>query len=405
MDTSNQHGKELSEIWDEVADRVISRMLELFLPDVDVIHIDLRGELILALAKMRVVLASTVAQNRTGDRHLSDINIKTEREDCLGPAGLERIENSARNLAEAWQQQFRKRWRPKSLAALQKEKAPPKPQRRSPKEVSKNHYIAKAFIRDHWSTAGRIKRWRKNATGEYLPSPSQPFGKWGHARGLYSDKLEDYFGLVEGDATRPIAMLLASEPLNNPQRQALVGFLMIQQFRNPAFLSRLKAAMKPIVKAAIGEHRSEDDNYMQAVYETLFTNNDFYDRIARPVFWNTWVLLKSKGHFVLPDTWGVLRSEPEPDSFYCAPLTPSVCFLSLPPREEQKRVLPITLEIGPGRAAQINEIMIGSSTREFLSDVDFKGFRADHAQKCDGTVIDWIMLNIARVNREVGEWV
>lgn len=63
MDTSNQHGKELSDIWDEVADRVISRMLDLFLPDVDVIHIHLRGEHILALAKMRVVLASTVAQN------------------------------------------------------------------------------------------------------------------------------------------------------------------------------------------------------------------------------------------------------------------------------------------------------------------------------------------------------
>lgn len=291
------------------------------------------------------------------------------------------------------------------MAALQREKAPPKPQLRSPKEVSKNHYIAKALIRDYWSTAGRIKRWRKNATGEFLPSPSQPFGKWGHARGLYTDKLEDSFGLVEGDAARPIAMLLASEPLNNPQRQALVGFLMIQQFRNPAFLSSLKAAMKPIVKASIGEHRSEDDNYMQAVYETLFANIDFYDRIARPVFWNTWVLLKSKGHFVLPDTWGVLRSEPEADSFYCAPLTPSVCFLSLPPWEEQKRVLPITLEIGPARAAQINEILLGSSTREFLSDVDFNGFRADHAQKCDGTVIDWIKLNIARVNREVGEWV
>ena len=405
MDVSNQHSNELNEIWDEVADRIINRMLELFLPGIDVIHINLRGELILALAKIRVVLASRVAQIRTSDRNLYDIDIKTEREACLGHAGLERIEKSARNVAEAWQQQYRKRWRPKSLAALQREKEPPKPKPRSPKAITKNHYIARAFIRDHWSTDGSIKRWQKNATGEYFPVAPQPFGKWGHARCLYTDRLEDYFGLVEGDAKRPIAMLLASEPLNNPQRQALVGFLMIQQFRNPTFIERLKAAMKPVVKAAIGEHRSEDDNYMQAVYETLYANNDFYDKITRPVFWNTWVLLKSNGHFVLPDTWGVLRSEPESDSLYCAPLTPSVCFLSLPPREEQKRVLPITLEIGPERAAQINGILLGRSTREFLSDVDFTGFRADQALTCDGSVIDWIKLNVARIIRDAGEWV
>lgn len=379
-------------------------MLELFFANVDAIHIDLRGELILALAKTRVGLASAVARSRTGDRQLSDIDIETERDTCLGPAGLECIENTARNVATAWGQRYQDRWRPKSLAALEREKVPLKPRPRSPKVVEKNHYIAKAFIRNHWSTDGRIKRWRKNASGEYSPDPLQPFGKWGHARKLYSDKVEDYFSLVEGDAIQPIELLLVSEPLNYPQRKALVGFLMIQQLRNPSFISILKAAIKPIVKANAGKHRSEDDGYMQAVYETLYSNNDFYDRIARPVFWNTWVLLKSNGRFVLPDTWGVPRSEPGPDSFYCAPLTPSVCFVSLPPTEEQKRVLPITLEIGPERAAQINKILIGSSTREFLSGVDFKGLKTDQALPHDGSVIDWIKLNVARVNREVGEW-
>ena len=32
-----------------------------------------------------------------------------------------------------------------------------------------------------------------------------------------------YFGLLEGDAVKPIQMILNVEPLNRPQREALVG--------------------------------------------------------------------------------------------------------------------------------------------------------------------------------------
>ena len=405
MSATEHHISKLQEIWDEVVERIINRMMEIIHPTVDVIHIDLRGELIHALAKLRIGLVSEVVRIRTDGRNPLDIDIETERQECFSSFGLERIENTAKNCAESWEKRYRERWSPKSLTALERDKTPRKPMHRSPKPVEKNHYIGKSFIRKYWSTNGQIKRWRKNVSGEYVPNRPEPFGKWGHQKNLYSDKLEDYFGLVEGDAAIPLEKLLNSILLNYPQREALVGFLMIQQLRNPLFVSSLQAAMKPVVDALEDKRKSEDDKYMQAVYETLYKNNDFYDTIARPIFWNTWVLVESKAGFVLPDTWGVLQMEPEFEPFYCAPLTPSICFVSLPPKEEQKRILPIRLSAAAERTAQLNDLLIRKNTREFISDMSFKGLRTNEAPTPENSVREWIKLNVARVNREEGKWI
>ncbi len=403
MSATEHHISKLQEIWDEVVERIIKRMMEIIHPAVDVIHIDLHEELIYSLANLHIKLVSEVARKRMDGRNPLDIDIETERRECFSSFGLERIENTAKSFAEAFEKRYRERWRPKSLAILEREKTPRKPTHRSPKPVEKNHYIGKSFIRKYWSTNGQIKQWWKNASGKYVPNRPEPFGKWGHQKNLYSDKLEDYFGLVEGDVAIPLEMLLNSIPLNYPQRKAIVGFLMIQQLRNPLFVLSLKAAMKPVVEAIEGKRKSEDDKYMQAVYETLYENNDLYDQIARPIFWNTWVLLESKTGFVLPDTWGVLQMEPEFEPFYCAPLTPSICFVSLPPREEQKKILPIRLSVTAEQTVQINGLLIRNNTREFISDMSFKGLCTNEAPTPENSVREWIKLNVARINREDGK--
>jgi Protein of unknown function (DUF4238) len=391
------HTKALHEVWDEVVGRIIPRMLDLTAEDVDVLHVDLRPEMLSTLGGLTAVLRAKVERTRRAGRDLSDINVSKERQECLGEAGLERIENTAKNCAASWSRRYRERWGPKSLAALDREKNPKKPSPRSPERVDKNHYIGKSFIKNYWAVNDLMQRWRRDSTGEFVALPPDSYGKWGHRHQLYSDRLEDYFGLVEGDAAVPLRMLLESEPLNDPQRKALVGFLLVQQLRNPSFIAKLHDGMKPVVEEVVGKSNSEDGDYMRSVYETLYGNNEFYDRIARPVLWNTWVLVDCKDGFVLPDTWCVSGA-----GFFCAPLTPSTCFVSLPPREQAKRVLPIRICADASRAAQLNRLLVTDETKEFLSARKFEGLDRD-ARPSD-SVLDWIRERVERVNRDVGEW-
>lgn len=377
-------------------ERIIERMLDLTAPNTDELHVDLRGEMILALAKLQVGLRAEVERIRCGGRAPSSVEVSRERQECFGEAGLKRIENTAKNCAESWSRRYRERWRPKSLAALDREKNPKKPNPRSPKRVDKNHYIGKSFIKNYWAVDNQVQRWRKNSTGEYVALPPESYGKWGHHPKLYSDSLEDYFGLVEGGAALALRMLLGSEPLNDPQRNALVGFLLIQQLRNPSFMAKLHKGVKPLVEELVGKTRSEDEAYMRSVYETLYKNNELYDRIARPVMWNTWVLVNSQDGFILPDTWCVSRAGVGADGFFCAPLTPNTCFVSLPPREHEKRVLPIRIHADARRAAQLDTLLLTDDTHEFLSATNFAGIDRDAVPS--DPVLNWIRKSVGRVN-------
>jgi hypothetical protein len=403
VDLSRDHGSALQEVWEAVSDRIIERMMDLTRERVDTLHISLRPEMILALAKLRFGVYSRVAQIRQGGRVLSDIDIAMEKAQYFNSEGMELIEMSARICAASWLSRYRKRWKPKSLNALEREKNPPKPKPRLPKAVDKNHFIAKAFIKRYWTSNGKVKIWRRDSHGRFATSEVISYGMWGHGANLYSDKLEDYFVLVEGDAAEPMRMLLAQEPLNHQQREALIGFFMIQLLRNPFFLDRIEHGMKVLVESEVGSLKSQDQGYMMAVRESFFRNNDFYNLIASPVFWNTWVMVQSEDAFILPDTWGVLRRETESESLFCVPLTPSDCFLSLSPRERQKRVLPISISVDQRRASQINRLLTTEHTSEFISGLDFECCSEEPEDQ--ESLLRWIKKEVHRVNAEIWDWV
>ena len=91
------HTKALHEVWDEVVERIITRMMEFTSEDVDVLHVNLRPEMISTLGGLIPVLREKVERTRRAGRDLSDMEVSKERQECLGPAGLERIENTAKN--------------------------------------------------------------------------------------------------------------------------------------------------------------------------------------------------------------------------------------------------------------------------------------------------------------------
>ncbi|MEX2374524.1 MAG: hypothetical protein WD942_02935 [Dehalococcoidia bacterium] len=211
----------LAPIWDEVVQRIIDEMTALDLADEVALHINIREEMVMELVRLQFWLAERVVEKRIGGRTLSEIDAEREREECLGPEGSSTISATAQMASEhVWSKRMKERWQPKSAKALEKE-TNPKQAKLAVKAVAKNHFIPRWFIRDNWAVDNQIRRWRRSEDG-WTPSWAG-IGEWGYRHKLYSDPLEAYFGLLEGDAKRPIQMLLETNPLNIPQREALVA--------------------------------------------------------------------------------------------------------------------------------------------------------------------------------------
>lgn len=273
-------------MWQDVINAIVKEIVEYSRPEMKDLHINIREEMAFELARIFSFLEERIVDDRIQGRAISSIDPQVERDECFSCNGIERINNTAKNFAEGFYLQlYRQRWKPKSLAALAKEKNPKK-NKIFPKLVERNHFIPKSFIKKYWSEQQSVFRNRKDETLGSVSMKAIPLGSWGYEQKLYTDYLEAYYGLVEGDAVRPIEMILNSIPLNDPQKKSLVGFIVIQYLRNPLYVHKLRKLMEPIVAACEEGDRSQDDNYMRKLYEALYSENELYDIIARPVLWS-----------------------------------------------------------------------------------------------------------------------
>ena len=340
------------------------------------IHINLSGEMTLELAKLEVAIAERALDDRLNGRSLEQIDENLERKSCFNEAGLAKINNTAKNLAEyVWLKKYNERWKPKTVAAIKKE-ATPKATKLVPKRVESNHFVPKSFIKRYWSENNSIFPFTKNANSGFMREEGKSFGQWGFAKNLYSDRLEAYFGLLEGDAVHPLEMLLSVEPLNRPQREALVGFIVIQRLRNPHFMASLHHQMKPIVADKVGSGHESDPDYMRLVYETLYTNNDFYNKLAEPIYRNQWVMVRSNNsEFVLPDMcniFGVYNG----NQYVVMPLTPKDCLVVLPFTAPEVlpeiHIIPHYISADEALSRDISSILIANARNEFLAGESFQ---------------------------------
>ena len=356
----------LGTIWDEVVHYIINEMLELSSDDAEPLHINIREDMALELAQLLLWLSARVIEKRTEGRELSDIDPVAERNACLGLEGAKTITGTSHLVYERiWKRKMDERWKPKSAKAIEREKNP-RAATLAVKPVGKNHFIPRWFIRDLWAMDGKVLRWRHSEAG--LMSAPRSFGEWGYGKNLYSDWLEAYFSLLEGDAKRPIEMLLETQPLNGPQRESFVGFLIVQMLRNPSFIEAVQQGIAPIIAR---EGYADDPTMAVKAFESMFRNNAFYDQISRPVMWSRWAIVKSTTPlFVLPDTFGA-RADAGDGLRMIVPLTPNACFVTLPDREEKKRVVPHHLQIDETLGRRITATLIQSARKEFLSHQKF----------------------------------
>ncbi|MDE0226339.1 MAG: DUF4238 domain-containing protein [Gammaproteobacteria bacterium] len=356
----------LTAIWDEVVERIATEMLTLNGANRVELHVNVREEMVLELAQLQSWLAEKVVEKRVAGRDLSSIDPDQEKEECLGSDGKDTISATARIIHDGfWSKRLEERWKPKSAKAAEREANPPRT-KLAVKPVGKNHFIPRWFIRDHWAVNGNVLRWRR--TSEGWTSKRCGFGQWGYRHDLYSDQLEAYFGLLEGDAKRPIEMLLETSPLNSPQREALVGFLVIQFLRNPYTIAALHRGVAPVI-AELGH--GDDPKMPRKAYESLYGNNDFYDEIASPLMWSPWAMIRSERPvFVLPDTFAI-RMGTQDGMRLIAPLTPTTCFVTLPGREREKRIVPRHARVDEDLCRRISLALIQAAVAEFLSGTHF----------------------------------
>ena len=179
----------LARVWDEVVSSIVEEMLARAKPRMDDLHIDLREEMALEIAKLIFFISEKVVADRMSGRVVNDIDPQVEREQCFNLKGKERISNTAQIFADrVWLLRYAERWKPKTEAALRREKKKKKTFV-TPQQVEDNHFIPKSFIKRYWSEGQFV--YRNVKTQEGLEEKKKtPLGSWGFRRNLYSDKLE-----------------------------------------------------------------------------------------------------------------------------------------------------------------------------------------------------------------------
>lgn len=387
----------LAKIWDQAIHLIIEGMLDLSNPIITELHINLREEMILELAKLQLFLGNKVVEDRVAKRMPNDINVDNEREACLGDIGLEKINNTAKILYEhVWLRKYNERWKPKTISSLKKEESPRKVVLKvEPKE--NNHFIPKSFIKRYWSKNGKIQRYKFNSQG-ILEFRSLSFGQWGFIKNLYSDYLEAYFGLIEGDAVQPISMLLNVEPLNRPQKEALICFIVIQRLRNPLFIETLIEKIKPVVEEHVGQDKSTDNEYMRKAYETLYANNDFYDQLARPVMKNDWVVVRSEqSNFILPDTCNIFGNY-DGGQYVIAPITPNDCLVVLPYEDREEKIISNYIKGTEKLIQDMCSLLLLNVNSEFLAGPSFS--KPEITEEKPNEIMQRIILSIAKIDAD-----
>ncbi|MEJ0022860.1 MAG: DUF4238 domain-containing protein [Alphaproteobacteria bacterium] len=265
-------------IWDEVVHRIILEMFDLQNADDPELHINVREDMAEELGHFQLFLGEGVVKKRLADRDISTIDLSEERSACLEDVGAETIKNSAKMAYEhVWARRIRERWVPQSQRAIERE-AKPRKTILPVKRVEKNHFIPQWFVRDNWAAKDEITIWSRN--GDEFTPRTRAFSKWAYRERLYSDRLEAYLSLLEGDAKVPVQRLLARRPLNQPQRLSWVGFLVVQIIRSPFFIEQTKQHYPDLARA----HSLEEGPEAAAeFYDALYRNNEFYNIFYKPI--------------------------------------------------------------------------------------------------------------------------
>ena len=362
---------DLRDVWSVELSKIIDRMLEIVkdrgttsLPE------RARPEAIFELAKLVLCLEGNIVLTKTAQTPIREIDAAAEREALESPLVEGRIEKTAAVLADhVWQRLCDEWWNRFPMieqgSPISVNTIPP----RRRQGGSRRHHFSPVFSNKHWaSTNGQIRVYSLGIDGT-VRSKDVSARSWGHESFLYSQGLEHYFSLVEGDAGAAYKKLLKMIPLNEDETRQWVAFIAVQCFRTPGFiLSHL-----PRVGGFISEQGIDfptDTGSLRRAYETLFSNNRVFAEMYRRLVsrrWEMWSVTSNIG-FVRADE-PVLTTSAVGDNWRLIyPMSPTHCFVAGPAGAETPRhVVPHLRVLNEQEESQLNLELAASSRRSVIA--------------------------------------
>ena len=360
-----------------VLDKVISLILEkMFIFEKEKykneqIHYLLKEDMQFEISKLILWISEKVVTDEIKKINFSDFNIEQENKKYFSHDGLAKISNTANILfTSIWDKKY-SGWIQETNKLLQKEQNKAVPKTRNPSVVNINHFITKSFIKDYWSD-NELKV--NLVTKKPFKNKYCSYGKFGHQRNIYSDRIEDFFSLLESDAKQPLKKLINFIPINRLEKEAIVAFIIIHYLRNPYhFKSKHEGLLSnsEIIKEYITQNKLNIKTTVRDLYESLFKNNELYRILTKNILRNKWVLLKSEEKlFILPDT-ALYYHQKNDGQIIVFPISPKQCLIIL--NEEDLRLEALKC-ITHSKSLTINQSMMFS---KFLIDISGKNMLVD----------------------------
>src|ERR1043166_1537244 len=339
---------QIAAVWDEEIALILQRMIVIgqgerkFFPET--------GPAGFELVMIGLWLTPKVIEKHLSDRSLKDIDPVAEYRALDTPVRKERIENTAKNLAQNIWIPLLDKWRKE--AAKVHDKARPKISRGSRPSTVRNHYSPKSANRLWADSQGKIIVYSPKP-GDVVEARIRDFGQWGFEERLYSQGLELYLGELETDAAEPLRKLLKVIPLSAQERKHLITFLIAQWIRTPVFILTQMNGLQRVIRDRRIDFGTDIQSLRRA-FEASFQNDALYTILYRTIDIRSWrMLVASDGEgFIRPDSSIVIGGR---DTNIYYPLTPKKCLHIGPDLAgERPPVLPLLRQLSADGMARTN---------------------------------------------------
>ena len=364
-----KHLDALAAVWTREAELVIMRMFEIYAEtEIMRLPIQVRHEAAFELAKLMLWLEDRMIEKKTSDVPIDQIAPDAEVQSMTSPGGVERIDNTARILADRiWKPLCAKWWeRFPAIPALPKNAIVSGLPSNSP--GVKNQHFSPVFSNRRWAGAdGAVREYARGVDGRIV-ARRIGYRKWSQEPFIYSQALERHFGLIEGDAETPYRKLLEVVPFSEADRRHWVAFLAAQMFRTPLFLVQSLAGLRDTIETR-GISYPTDVASLRRAHETMFTNPDVFTMVYRLVVDRRWQIWKApvgsqfvrSDHPVATSTNGTMTTV-----FY--PLSPDRCFVAGPELAgELPQIVPDGRSVTHAQRADVNRLVASFARKSVIA--------------------------------------
>jgi Protein of unknown function (DUF4238) len=326
--------RSLCMLWDREHQEIIDRMLQISDSHIGPsLHIDSRPHAILEMAKLRLWLGDRIFEAKVA-QYGNDIDLARETADVGSPQAFDRRENTAQMCAvHIWEKVVAKLRKRDPLVidpTAETERRHKKVAKRKP-HIRENHF-SPVFSNREWAGRDNKVIIYSRTVGDEVTVSHKHYKQWGYEKELYSDRLEEYLGMVDDDGASSTRKLLNFEPLTELDKRRWIAFLAIQHLRTPEMLASISGRLKPLI-STISPGYPNTVAGLKAAFETLFTNNSLYAGFHRLIAPKAWSLLKAgdSDSFLRSDNPVLIGGSAQNGTWSLLyPLTPRVVFSASP---------------------------------------------------------------------------